>query len=168
MSDSMARREFLTRSLATGAGVAVASEAAQAQPAAGKRQVYEVLVYTMSSADMLQASDAYFKDALVPALRRAGTGPVGVFTETKDPKALQQLAQVLSELVVRMESREAATAIGQGAAKGSGRQAIQRRGDAGQKRCFLFATIVFCHANPLFFHGCKGGPGRYSPPPAAP
>jgi preprotein translocase subunit YajC len=59
-------------------------------------------------------------------------------------------------------------AIGQGAAKGSGRQAIQRRGDAGEERRVALGIIVFCHANPLFSHGCKGGLGRYSPRPAAP
>src|ERR1700742_3205970 len=59
-------------------------------------------------------------------------------------------------------------AIGQGGAKRGGRQAIQRRGDAGKKGRLAFAILVFCHANPLFLHGCKGGLGRYSPRPAAP
>lgn len=94
MSSSIGRRAFLAKSAVAGGTAALAAVAACASSAAApdaggeagaKRQVYELGVYQMASADMTNRAEAYFADALVPALRRAGTGPVGVFVESVKP-----------------------------------------------------------------------------------
>jgi hypothetical protein len=50
----------------------------------GKPQYFELRVYTTKSEDQQKRIDAFWKEAAVPAYRRLGAGPVGVFTET-DP-----------------------------------------------------------------------------------
>jgi len=92
MSSSLPRREFLARSLATGAAGAVAastaSRLAEAAPQANApRQVYELGLYQMAAGDMLHKADDYFQQAFIPALKRAGVGPVGVFVESSKADA---------------------------------------------------------------------------------
>ncbi|MFL5582041.1 MAG: NIPSNAP family protein [Gemmatimonadaceae bacterium] len=88
-SAPLGRRELLTRAGALIAGAAtsaalagtrelVAQQAAPAQPAA--RELYELRTYRTTNGPRAAALGDYFRDALVPALRRHGTGPVGVFT----------------------------------------------------------------------------------------
>ncbi|HEY2147280.1 MAG TPA: NIPSNAP family protein, partial [Pirellulales bacterium] len=84
---SLARRDFLACSAAGGvAGALGVSAIGPSASAAGKpdaqRQIYELKLYQMTGGDMLKRADDYFQHALVPALRRAGTGPVGVFVES--------------------------------------------------------------------------------------
>ena len=55
-----------------------------------------------------------------------------------------------------------------GVRHGAGRQTLQSRRDAlqnGVVRGVRFAFLAFAIPNPLFFHGCKGGPHGYSPRP---
>jgi hypothetical protein len=92
MSSLVRRREFLTRSLAGSAagavGISAVSRLAEAAPQAeAKRQMYELRLYQMTAGVMVQKADDYFQHALVPALRRAGTGPVGVFVESSKADA---------------------------------------------------------------------------------
>jgi len=58
----------------------------------------------------------------------------------------------------------------QGRGDGRGRQAIQRIGDAGEQDGLLQNAVFIGlgHANPLIYHGCKGGLSRYSPPELPP
>lgn len=92
MNSLVPRRDFLARSLTTGAMGAVAAAAlprtAEAAPEAGaQRQLYELSIYQMGSVDRLHKADDYFEHALLPALKRAGAGPVGVFVESSKPEA---------------------------------------------------------------------------------
>jgi hypothetical protein len=50
---------------------------AQANPP--KQEYYEIRIYQLSNADQEKRMDAYLKDALVPALHRAGINKIGVF-----------------------------------------------------------------------------------------
>lgn len=50
-----------------------------------EQQYLEFRTYRLTSASQLPAADDYFENALLPALKRQGIGPVGVFTE-KDPE----------------------------------------------------------------------------------
>jgi len=58
----------------------------RAQPSAG-REVYELRVYRLRAGPQVQRMQDYCRAALVPALRRQGTGPVGVFTLAVGPDA---------------------------------------------------------------------------------
>jgi hypothetical protein len=92
MSSSLPRREFLARSLVSGAAGAVGvstipSLANAASPAVGQREVYELWLYELTAGEMVKKADDYFQRALVPALRRAGVGPVGVFLESSKADA---------------------------------------------------------------------------------
>ena len=87
MSLSAPRREFLASTLAAGAAAAVGastmSQRARAAPQSGvKRQFYELWLFQMTAGAMVQHADDYFQNALLPALGRAGIGPVGVFVES--------------------------------------------------------------------------------------
>jgi len=55
----------------------VAALLAQAQPS--KQEYYEIRIYQLSNADQEKRLDAYLKDALVPALHRAGLSKIGAF-----------------------------------------------------------------------------------------
>lgn len=86
------RREFLAQSLTGGAAGAIAisvlSQLAAAEPPAGTpRQVYELGIYQVTAGDMQRKADDYFEQALLPALKRANFGPIGVFVESSDSSA---------------------------------------------------------------------------------
>jgi hypothetical protein len=71
------------RSLLAGAamsGVAVATVEAQPRDAAAKLEIYELRTYRLVNGPMKDRLDAYLRNAFIPAARRAGCGPVGVFT----------------------------------------------------------------------------------------
>ncbi len=79
----MKRRTFIQASLATVGSVAAAP--ALAADAAGK-QLYELRSYSLKPGK-LPLLESYLEKALLPALKRLGVGPVGVFQamEDKDP-----------------------------------------------------------------------------------
>jgi hypothetical protein len=83
----MHRREFVAAALAAGGGMLAgraATEAAQAgagaapEPRAG--EYYELRRYSLRRGPHQQIVDDYLRAAAVPAMQRAGTGPVGVFS----------------------------------------------------------------------------------------
>jgi hypothetical protein len=79
----MERRTFLASSLAASA-LAVAApggalEAAQAGGQSKSREFYQLRRYHIRSGPQRKLCDDFFRDALIPALGRAGIGPVGVF-----------------------------------------------------------------------------------------
>ncbi len=83
-SRPMKRRTFLQSSVAQAvagsAALAALSNAASA--ADGKaREYYKLSTYTLNAAKK-PVLDTYLGKAFIPALRRAGIGPVGVFSET--------------------------------------------------------------------------------------
>jgi len=63
-------------------GVALATVEAEAQPrdAAATLGIYELRTYRLVNGPMKDRLDAYLRNAFIPAARRAGCGPVGVFT----------------------------------------------------------------------------------------
>lgn len=73
------------RSLLAGAaigGMALASGPASAQRAAATTapEIYELRTYHLVRGPMRERLDTYLRDAFIPAARRAGCGPIGVFT----------------------------------------------------------------------------------------
>jgi len=83
----MKRRTFARATLASlcaaGAGIQTAFAARPAEARLAGGEIYELRTYTLKSGN-LQALDAYLAKALLPALKRAKIGPVGVFTETEN------------------------------------------------------------------------------------
>ena len=88
----MTRRDFLHTSVAT-AGVAALAGPALAQEGSGQREFFELRSYTLHEGKQ-PLMDAFLKDALVPALNRAGVKPVGVFYE--NPEGVKPTAYVLA------------------------------------------------------------------------
>jgi hypothetical protein len=87
MADSIDRRSLLAG--AALGGVAIASTEARAQrgTAAASPEIYELRTYRLVNGPMRGRLDTYLKDAFIPAARRAGCGPVGVFTVAIGPGA---------------------------------------------------------------------------------
>jgi hypothetical protein len=91
MDDLLKRRDFLAASVAAScAAGAAALPVAAAETGSGPakpatREYYELRRYRLRRGPMTRRADDYFRDALVPALRRHGTGPVGVFNITVGP-----------------------------------------------------------------------------------
>jgi hypothetical protein len=76
----MERRDFIQKSILTGAAVAGAAlGTTRAQNTAKTKEVYEFRVYEMRR--NLNPLDNYFSKALIPALNRMGVKNVGVFRE---------------------------------------------------------------------------------------
>jgi hypothetical protein len=83
----MKRRTFLKTSVVAGslAGVVPAAwGAAVGEPAAG-REYYELRVYHLKDAGSRPLLDTYLEKALLPALNRLGSRPVGVFSQQERP-----------------------------------------------------------------------------------
>lgn len=74
---------------ATAGGMALAAAGAQAQPrvAASAPEIYELRTYHLVNGPMRDRLDAYLRDAFIPAARRAGCGPIGVFTVSVGPSS---------------------------------------------------------------------------------
>jgi hypothetical protein len=70
------RREFVCATLATGGAILTSPLAAQEKPA----EFYELRKYHLRRGPAQTLVDTYFRTAALPALQRAGAGPVGVFS----------------------------------------------------------------------------------------
>lgn len=76
----MNRRNFLTTSVAAAGASTLKLSALQNSPSNEKtRQYYELRQYHVQSGRQQKTTDAFLREALVPALNRLGIGPVGVF-----------------------------------------------------------------------------------------
>jgi hypothetical protein len=84
----MKRREFLSTSLAV-SGVAgltpIFGAAAADAPDRGPREFYELRLYHLRRGAKQKVFDDFCREAALPALNRAGVGPVGVFTVMTGP-----------------------------------------------------------------------------------
>lgn len=83
MSAELERRVLIAGVLAGGAALTASSSSAQQRPqgsATMARELYELRTYRLVRGPMMARLDAYLKDAFIPAARRAGCGPIGVFT----------------------------------------------------------------------------------------
>ena len=74
----MERRQFLTASIAAST-LAVAGEAAGQTAGPEPRQFYQLRRYELESGPQLKLAENFFRDALIPAAKRMGLGPVGAF-----------------------------------------------------------------------------------------
>jgi hypothetical protein len=78
----MERRTFITASTAaalTTPGAFAAGGGAAAEPSPGRPLLFELRRYRLHTGTMANRFGAYVKDALLPALGRAGLGPIGAF-----------------------------------------------------------------------------------------
>jgi hypothetical protein len=75
----MQRRQFLTTSLASAAAVATARSAEAQATTSGSREFYQIRQYHLQSGPQTKLTEAYFSEALIPALTRLGMGPIGAF-----------------------------------------------------------------------------------------
>lgn len=79
----MERRTFIAAStaaaLTTPGTFAGAAGSTAAEPAAGRALLFELRRYRLHTGTMANRFNAYVKDALLPALGRAGISPVGAF-----------------------------------------------------------------------------------------
>lgn len=106
----MKRRSFIKSSLAALGSTAVAAEALGAEQKA--QEVYELRVYSLAAGKQ-PALDRYLGGARLPALKRAGSGPVGVFWEEVDKdhrKAYVLAVHPSAEQVTSLPARLAADA----------------------------------------------------------
>ena len=87
----MDRREFVAAALAAGGGVMTGTVPAgrvgrDAQEDAA-REFYELRHYQLRRGPQTRVLDEYLSQAAIPAMRRAGTGPVGVFNVMIGPRS---------------------------------------------------------------------------------
>lgn len=76
----MQRRQFLGSSLAASALTLNAHAAQTPGASTGARQYYELRKYHLQSGPQEKLTDAYFEQALIPALNRRGMSPIGAFS----------------------------------------------------------------------------------------
>ena len=83
----MKRRQFLKSSLAaTGAiGLSPALRAADAESGKSAREFYELRLYQLRRGPRQKLFDDFYRTAAIPAMNRAGIGPVGVFNVAYGP-----------------------------------------------------------------------------------
>ena len=77
----MHRRQFFASSLGASA------LAAQQTAAARGREYYELRRYSVQRGAQQKLTDAFFHEALIPALSRLSIGPVGVFNADIGPES---------------------------------------------------------------------------------
>ena len=105
----MDRRDFLAASAAAALGLAISDDVARAQAqdaappaggAKGGKQLIEVRTYHFASPEKQQKFARFLGNALVPALVRAGVGPIGVFKLLAKDNAALKLTADPSDLYV--------------------------------------------------------------------
>ncbi len=113
------RRGFLAGAVGVAAG---ANLAAGQESAAGKREYYELRIYRMNRGPAVRRLEEYFQKGLIPACRRLGTGPVGVFSVAIGPDSpsfyvliphptAESACSLANRLGTDSEYRQAATAL---------------------------------------------------------
>ena len=74
----MQRRQFLAASIAAST-LAIAGDVAAQDAAPQNREFYQLRRYSLRSGPQLKLTENFFRDALIPAAKRMGLGPVGAF-----------------------------------------------------------------------------------------
>lgn len=87
----------------------IASALSNPADAAETREYYEVRSYVLGDKGDAAAINAYLKDALIPALKRQGVGPVGVFTnaandETGSPRIVTVIPYESADQIATIEA----------------------------------------------------------------
>ncbi len=125
MNGKMERRSFLAGSLAATVGASTVGSLAAGQQGsggAGPREYYELRICRMNRGAAIQRLEDYFQNALIPAYRRLGAGPVGVFTVVVGPDSpsfyvliphpsAESACHISNRLAEDAEYRKAAAAI---------------------------------------------------------
>jgi hypothetical protein len=111
MNPMMPRRSFLATSLAAVGAASLSAISRAAEQPQGAREIIELRVYTIKKGPMLERAHGYFKDAFIPAARKLGTGPVGVFEADYQEKINADKEQVLVHVLMTQPSVEAAFAF---------------------------------------------------------
>jgi hypothetical protein len=75
----MKRRDFLVTSAAAGLGLAARPAATPAADATGGKQILDLRTYHFDSPAKMAAFEEFVAKVAIPAIRRAGVGPVGAF-----------------------------------------------------------------------------------------
>jgi hypothetical protein len=96
----MERRAFVGASVVT---LCTASQSFSATAQTSVHELYELRTYTLKASKQALL-DEYFQKAYIPALKRLGIGPVGVFTEPADKDVMR-----LTVLVVHKTLESVAT-----------------------------------------------------------
>src|SRR5437773_5085201 len=84
----MKRREFLNSSLAATSVVGLTSllkTSAAEQSTKAQREFYELRLYHLRRGSKQKLFDDFYREASIPAMNRAGIGPVGVFNVAYGP-----------------------------------------------------------------------------------
>jgi hypothetical protein len=84
----MKRRDFLKSSVGAASAAAVSSSLlarAAESPKSVSREFYELRLYHLRRGPMLKRFDDFYREAAIPAMTRAGIGPVGVFSVMAGP-----------------------------------------------------------------------------------
>lgn len=85
MAHPIDRRSVLAGTAVGGAALASGNAQAQQRTTEDPRQFYELRTYRLVHGPMRARLDAYLREAFIPAARRAGCGPIGVFTVAAGP-----------------------------------------------------------------------------------
>jgi len=75
----MQRRNFLAASIASAGLAAAGAGSAQTTSPGRQREFYQIRRYHLQNGPQTRLTEAYFADALIPALTRMGFGPIGAF-----------------------------------------------------------------------------------------
>ena len=87
----------------------------------GSRQLYEVRSYLLGEQSDAELIDDYLRQALIPAMKRQGIGPIGAFTNAQtDPSGSQRIVVVIpyenaSEIVTSKQALQSDTQYQQAA-----------------------------------------------------
>jgi len=95
----MNRRHFVRSALITGAALPLKNTLMD-DTRSSKQQWYELRTYTFADATQCDLTSAYLEKALIPALNRAGSANIGVFSEQPAPPAVQTTPAATPEPVV--------------------------------------------------------------------
>lgn len=85
MAHPIDRRSVLAGTAVGGAALASGNAQAQRDTTEDPRQIYELRTYHLVHGPMRARLNAYLREAFIPAARRVGCGPIGVFTVAIGP-----------------------------------------------------------------------------------
>jgi len=104
---ALQRRQFVTSSLAASAAVLTEGTSLSAQTPSGKqREFYELRKYHLQTGPQTKLTESFVSDALIPALNRLGSSPIGAFHLDIGPETPTLYVMIPSsslEMLVTME-----------------------------------------------------------------
>jgi NIPSNAP protein len=106
----MKRRDFFAASALAGLGIGGISRA-NASDASGK-EYFVLTQFSFESIDKQKVFDEYLGEAAVPAMRRAGAGPVGVFRRLKDDNPNLKMEADSPDLTMLVPHKSLESAVG--------------------------------------------------------